>query len=67
MEAWENLYQQQGKANQKMMQKIMTLSKVFGTRLSPSEIAKYYVPNTPGKAIIVEDSWPAHWKKFLEK
>lgn len=43
------------------------ISKVFGTRLSPSEIAKYYIPNAPEKAIVLEDTWPDHWKNFLKK
>jgi len=41
------------------------IAKVFGTRLSPSDTAKRYVPNMPEKAIILEDSWPDNWKKFL--
>lgn len=43
------------------------IAKVFGIRLSPAEIAKYYVPNTPETAIMLEDNWPEHWKKFLKK
>ena len=41
------------------------ISKVFGTKLNPSDTAKRYVPNVPEKALMLEDSWPEHWKKFL--
>jgi hypothetical protein len=41
------------------------IARVFGIRLSPSQTAKLYVPNTPKKAIVLESGWPEKWKKFL--
>lgn len=41
------------------------ISRVFGVRLSPLEAAKFYVPNAPEKALVLEDGWPNEWKEFL--
>lgn len=41
------------------------ISEIFGLRDTPSLTAKRYVPNTPEKATLLENSWPDGWKKFL--
>jgi hypothetical protein len=42
------------------------IAKVFGSRLSPLDTAKHYVPNVPEKAIIIDNHWPENWKALLK-
>lgn len=42
-----------------------SIAKVFGTRSSPSNTARQYVPNSPEKAIVLDKDWPIEWQEFL--
>lgn len=44
-----------------------SIMEIFGLRLSPDKTANHYVPNTPEKSILLEDTWPEEWKSFLRQ